>query len=261
VTVAGQPASPQDGPREWDATTYQRISVPHEEWAEAVLARLPLQSDATVLDAGCGTGRVTRMLIERLPDGRVIGVDGSSQMIEKVREILRPQDEAFAADLTELQLAEEVDAVVSSAVFHWILDHEALFARMRASLKPGGRLAAQCGGAGNIDEFRRLNDEVAACEPYASHFEGFEPPWNYATPEETEARLRDAGFEAVRCWLEPWEVIPPEPVAFCRTVVLGPHVDRLPAALRDRFVAEVIAASGEPFSLGYVRLNIEAVAG
>jgi trans-aconitate 2-methyltransferase len=256
--AGGQPA--QGGPREWDASTYQRISVPHEEWAEAVLARLPLQGEETVLDAGCGTGRVTRMLIERLPRGRVIGVDGSTQMVEKVREVLRPQDEAFAADLTELELDEQVDAVVSSAVFHWIQDHEALFARMRAALRSGGRLAAQCGGAGNIDEFRRLGEEVGARNPYAQHLQGLGHPWNFAGPEETEARLRDAGFHRVRCWLEPWEVIPPEPVAFCRTVVLGPHVDRLPAELQDRFVADVIAEAGEPLRLGYVRLNIEAVA-
>ncbi|HVO54457.1 MAG TPA: methyltransferase domain-containing protein [Solirubrobacterales bacterium] len=246
--------------REWDAGTYQRISVPHEEWAEAVLSRLPLRGDETVLDAGCGTGRVTRMLIERLPEGRVLGVDGSTQMVAKVREILRPQDEAFAADLTELELAEPVDAIVSSAVFHWILDHDSLFARMRAALHPGGRLAAQCGGAGNIDAFRRVGAEVQGREPYAEHFGDFEEPWNYATPEETEERLSSAGFESVRCWLQPWEVIPPEPVAFCRTVVLGPHVDRLPLKLQDRFVAEVIAEIGEPFSLGYVRLNIDAVA-
>src|SRR5262249_48668182 len=157
-------------------------------------ARLPLHGDETVLDAGCGTGRVTRMLIEKLPEGRVIGVDGSAQMVEKVREILRPQDEAFAADLTGLELSEPADAVVSSAVFHWIDDHDALFARMRAALKPGGRLAAQCGGAGNIDEFRKIGEEVGARRPYAEHFEGFGTPWNYAGAEETEARLRAAGF-------------------------------------------------------------------
>jgi trans-aconitate 2-methyltransferase len=256
--AGGQPAP--GAPREWDATTYQRISVPHEEWAEAVLARLPLEGEETVLDAGCGTGRVTRMLIERLPNGRVIGVDGSTQMVEKVREILRPQDEAFAADLTALELKEQVDAVVSSAVFHWIGDHEALFARLRAALRPGGRLAAQCGGAGNIDAFRRVGEAVAAREPYAPHFEDFDQPWNYAGAEETEARLRAAGFDQVRCWLEPWEVTPPEPAAFCRTVVLGAHVDLLPEELRDRFVADVLAEAGGPLRMAYVRLNIEAVA-
>ena len=247
-------------PREWDATTYQRISVPHEEWAEAVLARLPLAGDETVLDAGCGTGRVTRMLIERLPEGRVIGVDGSTAMVEKVREILRPQDEAFAADLARLELPEPVDAVVSSAVFHWIHDHDELFRRLRACLRAGGRLAAQCGGEGNIDAFRLAGKAVTERQPYAPYFEDFGDLWFYAGAEETERRLRAAGFEEVRCWLEPWQVVPPEPAEFTRTIMLSGHIDRLPPELRDRFVADVLAAAGEPLTLDYVRLNIDAVA-
>ncbi len=248
------------GPREWDATTYQRVSVPHEEWAEAVLERLPLCGGEAVLDAGCGTGRVTRMLVERLPEGRVVAVDGSAAMVEKVREVLRPGDEAFVADLTALELAEPVDAVVSSAVFHWIKDHDALFARMRAALKPGGRLAAQCGGAGNIAELREVSAEVAAREPYAAHLRELEDPWHYAGAEETAERLRAAGFEEARCWLQPWDVLPPEPADFLRTVCLGPYVDLLPEPLGDAFVADVLAAEPEPLRLRYIRLNIEATA-
>ncbi len=138
--------------RDWDATTYQRVSVPHQEWARSILDRLELSGDEVVLDAGCGSGRVTAMLIERLPRGRVVAVDGSPSMIEEVRSVLRSVDEARVADLIELELEEPVDAVFSSAVFHWILDHDALFRSLRRALKPGGTLAAQCGGAGNIDE-------------------------------------------------------------------------------------------------------------
>lgn len=246
--------------REWDAATYQRISVPHEEWAEAVLARLPLSGDETVLDAGCGTGRVTRMLVERLPDGRVIAVDGSAAMVEKVREVIRPGDEAFVADLVSLELEQPADAVVSSAVFHWIHDHDELFRRMHSCLRTGGRLAAQCGGAGNIDAFRRAGKEVSACQPYAEHFEDFGDLWNYAGAEETEARLRAAGFDQVHCWLEPWVVVPPEAAEFTRTITLSGHIDRLPLELRDRFVADVLSAAGEPLRLDFIRLNIEAVA-
>ena len=104
---------------------------------------------------------------------------------------------------------------------------------MRGALRPGGRLAAQCGGAGNIDAFRGLSDEVAAREPYASHLDGFEAPWYYAGPEETEERLRAAGFDEVRCWLQPWEVHPARagrvPAA---RLILGPYVDRLPEELQ-----------------------------
>jgi trans-aconitate 2-methyltransferase len=129
--------------RDWDATTYKRVALPHEEWARAVLDRLGLKGGESVLDAGCGSGRTTAIVIERLPEGRVIAVDGSPSMVEEVREVLRPGDEALVSDLTKLELEETVDAVFSTAVFHWILDHDALFARMRAALKDGGRFAAE----------------------------------------------------------------------------------------------------------------------
>ena len=246
--------------RDWDASTYQRVALPHEDWARAVLDRLGLEGGETVLDAGCGSGRTTSIVIERVPDGRVIAVDGSPSMVEKVEEVLRPQDTALVSDLTKLELDEQVDAVFSTAVFHWISDHEALFARMRAALRDGGRFAAQCGGEGNIDAFRKAGEEVAAREPYAPYLEGIEKLWNYAAPEETEERLRRAGFTDVRCWLEPWPVVPPEPVVFTKTICLGAHVERLPEGLRDKYVADVLATQPEPLTLEYVRLNIEATA-
>lgn len=246
--------------RDWDASSYHRVSVPHEEWARSVLDRLPLDGDEVVLDAGCGSGRVTGLLIERLPQGRVIAVDGSASMVEKVGETLRPGDSALVADLTALELPERVDAVFSSAVFHWIADHALLFARLHAALRPGGRLAAQCGGAGNIDRLRQIADEVGGREPFAPHFADFDSPWNYAGAEETEARLKASGFERVRCWLQPWTIEPPEPAEFLRTVCLGPQVDRLPVELREPFVAAVLEEEPEPLQLEYVRLNIDAVA-
>jgi trans-aconitate 2-methyltransferase len=246
--------------RDWDAATYKRVALPHEEWARAVLDRLGLEGGETVLDAGCGSGRTTAIVIERLPEGRVIAVDGSPSMVEEVRSVLRPQDTALVSDLTKLELDERVDAVFSTAVFHWILDHDALFARMRAALKDGGRFAAQCGGEGNIDAFRRAGEEVATREPYASHLGEFPKLWNYAGPEETEERLRAAGFTDVRCWLEPWPVDPPEPHVYAKTVCLGPYVAELPDELRDQFVTDVLATQGDPLTLGYVRLNIEATA-
>jgi trans-aconitate 2-methyltransferase len=247
--------------RDWDADTYQRVSIPHEEWANAVLDRLGLSGEETVLDAGCGSGRVTGLVIGRLPAGKVIAADGSESMVAAVRSVLRPRDEALLSDLTALELEAEVDAIFSSAVFHWIADHDLLFRRLRAALRPGGRLAAQCGGAGNIDSFRRAGEEVATSEPYAPYFEGFAQPWNYATAEETEERLRRAGFEQVRCWLEPWAVIPPEPRDFVSTVCLGAHLERLPEELREPYFEDILASQEEPLRLEYVRLNIEAVAG
>jgi trans-aconitate 2-methyltransferase len=246
--------------RDWDAESYQRVSVPHEEWAASILDRLELRGDEVVLDAGCGSGRVTKMLIDRLPRGRVIAVDGSSSMVEKVRSVLRSEDEVIVADLLALELAEPVDVVFSSAVFHWVLDHEALFRNLRGALKPGGRLAAQNGGEGNISRLKRSAGQVSSRAPYAEHFEDFGEPWNYAGPAETEQRLARAGFEPARCWLQPWDIVPPEPAEFLRTVCLGPYLDRLPDQLRESYVADVIELEGDPLILDYVRLNIEATA-
>jgi trans-aconitate 2-methyltransferase len=244
--------------RDWDAATYDRVSNPQVEMAEPVLARLALRGDETVLDAGCGSGRVTELLLDRLPEGHVVAVDSAPSMVEHARETLGDRATVLCASLTKLTLDEPVDAVFSNAVFHWIADHEGLFERLFAALKPGGRLVAQCGGKGNIDAFRRLADEVAAEPPYAPYMEDFVGPWNYASPEDTEARLLADGFEDVRCWLQPWPVTPDDPFAYAGTVCLGNHLEALPEELRRPYAEEVIRRSGEPLVLEYVRLNIEA---
>src|SRR3954452_18610793 len=138
--------------REWDGATYDRVSAPMEAMALPVLARLELRGDETVVDAGCGSGRVTEALLERLPDGRVIGVDASADMLAAARDRLGadPRAELMQAALTELALGEPVDAILSTATFHWIADQAKLYRALHAALRPGGRLVAQCGGEGNI---------------------------------------------------------------------------------------------------------------
>jgi len=244
--------------RDWDAATYDRVSDPQVEWARAVLARLKLEGDETVLDAGCGSGRVTRLLVERLPRGRVLAVDGAPSMVEQARGALAHQAEVSLADLTELQLGERVDAVFSNAVFHWIQDHDALFSRLHAALRPGGRLVAQCGGADNLERFHALTREVGLAEPFAPHLGRWEGPWNFATAQETHDRLARAGFVDVECCLTPWPVLSPDPLAYLRTVCLGHHLERLPRELRDRFVDRVAERQDQPLELDYVRLNMVA---
>src|SRR5687767_13452615 len=126
-------------PRDWNAAAYERLSAPIEAMGRDVLDRLVLRGDETVVDAGCGTGRVTAALVERLPRGRVIAVDGSAAMVRKARERLPDaRVDVRQADLLELDLGETVDAVLSTATFHWILDHDRLFGNLHAALAPGG---------------------------------------------------------------------------------------------------------------------------
>jgi trans-aconitate 2-methyltransferase len=244
---------------DWDAATYDRVSAPQVEWALSVLERLPLRGDETVLDAGCGSGRVTRFLLERLPRGRVIAVDSAPSMVAHARTELDPErTTVLQASLTELVLDKPVDAAFSNAVFHWIGDHDALFARLHAALRPGGLLVAQCGGEGNVDRFLRAERAVASRDPYAQYLADWQGPWQFAGAAETAARLERAGFEDVETWLEPFPVTPPDPLSFVRVACLGPHLERLPEPLRAPFVEAVWERCGP--EIDYVRLNIQAKA-
>ena len=248
---AASPAS-----RDWDAATYDRISDVQMDWALEQLERLPLRGDEVVLDAGCGSGRVTAELAQRVPRGRVYGVDVSPSMVEHAREALGDRASILCQDLVSLDLPERVDAVFSNATFHWIHDHDALFSALLQAMKPRARLVAQCGGRGNIDAFRRTAEEVAAEERFAQYFTGWQRPWNYANDQETAQRLERAGFTEVTTWLEPKRVLPER--AFVKTVCLVRHLDPLPPDQRDAFVDRVIERCGEPVVLEYVRLNMTA---
>jgi trans-aconitate 2-methyltransferase len=242
-------------PREWDARTYDRVADPQTRWGRAVLDRLPLVGDERVLDAGCGSGRVTELLAERLPRGGVVALDASASMVEAARERLAPfgnRIEYVVADLGRLlPLTVPVDAVLSTATFHWVRDHDALFANLAAVLRPGGWLVAQCGGVGNIASVRAVLATIG---------DGWLGTPHYETPMDTVQRLDIAGFVDIECWLtdEPTRFEAGAPLeTFLRTVILGAHVQRLPEAQRDEFVRTVAERLPEPV-IDYVRLNIVA---
>jgi len=247
--------------RDWNAHSYDSISTPQQEWGATVVARLSLQGDETVLDAGAGTGRVSELVLERLPHGRLIAVDGSPSMAERARERLPAERvSVICCDLLELTLPQPVDAVISTATFHWILDHDALFTRMRALLRPGGQFVAQCGGEGNIARVRAIGQEVSARPPFAEHLAAMGTIWNYASVQGTRERLERAGFEVSDCWLAPAPTTPPRPREFLQTVIFAPYLEHLPAQLHAPFLDATLAAFGEPVVLDYQRLNWDATA-
>jgi trans-aconitate 2-methyltransferase len=241
-------------PRDWNAASYERMSAPLEAMGRDVLDRLVLRGDERVLDAGCGTGRVTAALVDRLPRGQVIAVDGSPAMVEQARDRLGDAAEVRVADLLELDLDPPVDAILSTATFHWIGDHDRLFARLREALVPGGRLVAQCGGEGNIAALAAAAARVGEREPALAGWAG---PWNFASPADTEARLRRLGWVDVWTWPTTVRVAPEDPREYLGTVALGSHLERLPPDRRESFVDAVIAELDEPV-VEYVRLNILA---
>ncbi len=150
-----------------------------------------------------------------------------------------------------MPFVEPVDAILSTATFHWIADHDALFSNLAAILEPGGRLVVQCGGVGNIASIQRVLAGVG---------DGWLGPVHFASPMDTVQRLDQAGFVDVECWLsdEPTRFEPGEPFeTFLRTVILGAHLERLPESERAAFVRTVVERLDEAV-IDYVRLNIVA---
>jgi trans-aconitate 2-methyltransferase len=256
----------------WDASRYHRVAQPHASWGAAIIDRLALRGDETVLDAGCGSGRVTAQLLDRLPRGRIIAADLSSSMLDQARHTLADQAERVSfveADLCAIDTAlggQTVDLVFSTAVFHWIADHATLFAALRRVVRDDGRMVAQFGGGQNLAGFMRATDVVVARPPFQAVLGGQQLWRFYYTPEQTEARVLAAGFASAQAWLEPSPQSFADAAAladYCRGVVLTSHVAALPEGLREDFVAQVvdqIARSEGAFRLDYVRLNLEAVA-
>jgi trans-aconitate 2-methyltransferase len=240
---------------DWNAASYDKVADPQARWGAEVLERLPLDGDETVLDAGCGTGRVTELLLARLPHGRVVALDASAAMLAQARgRLARFGDRVtyLHADLERpLPISEPVDAVLSTATFHWVLDHDALFANLASVLRPGGRLVAQCGGFGNIAALLRVAKEIHP---------GFRRLHNFQTAEATRERLERSGFEDIETWLSaaptPFDT-PGQFDAFLETVCLRTFLEELPQEAREPFV-KAVAAQLPDLTLDYVRLNITA---
>ncbi len=254
---------------EWDAAEYEAVSAPQTGWGAdflgVFLEHYSLRGNEAVVDAGCGTGRVTELLLRHLPRGTVLAVDASEAMVEAARRRFAGDGRVRVErqDLCELEVGEPVDVIFSTATFHWILDHERLFDRLARALRPGGRLVAQCGGKGNIVRATAAAEEAMNETRFKDAFAGWEGSWNFAEPETTRARLEAAGFEDVETWLhdEHAEFGSVEELArFLRTAVLRTHLAVLPEEEREPFAAAVAErlAGRERLVVDYVRLNMLA---
>lgn len=252
--------------REWNSSAYHRLSEPQVSWGKKVLSRLRLRGDELVLDAGCGTGRLTAELLEGLPHGRVVGIDLSQDMLRSAREHLASfasRVSLIVCDLLHLPFENSFQGVVSTAAFHWILDHDRLFANLNRALIPRGWLEAQCGGGLNLARLRQRTDTIAATSQFAPYFVDFREPWLFQNAEGAEGTLRRAGFVDVETSVEPAFTVLENAAQyneFVRNIILRQHLQEIPSEPdRVHFMAnltEQAARDDQPFSLDYWRLNL-----
>ena len=254
---------------EWNATAYHKVSAPQTSWGRKVLSRLTVRGDERAIDAGCGSGKLTGALLERLPRGSMMAIDRSWNMLLTARANLRP---AFGSRVTfaqvalpDLPFADVTDLVFSTATFHWVKDHPALFAGIFQALRSGGRLHAQCGGGPNLKRAHELAERIMHAPPFRSFFTQWPGPWEFADAKTTADRLHAAGFVDIDTNLEEAPTIlasEEDYREFVTTVIYHPHLERLPSPeLKQTFldrVTELSANDDPPFTLDYWRLNMAA---
>ncbi|HET7208822.1 MAG TPA: methyltransferase domain-containing protein [Terriglobales bacterium] len=253
--------------REWDSAAYDRISTPQFTWGKKVLDQLALRGDESVLDAGCGTGKLTAELLSLLPKGRVVGIDLSENMLRTARANLASSREAFlvSADLQNLPFWQVFDLIFSTAAFHWVPDHDRLFSNLLQTLRPGGWLIAQCGGGPNLSRFLDHVSKLAQNQTYARYVGAYRHGWVFSFPDAAREQLQNARFTDIDVGLVPAPTqfaSPAEFSEFVAKVILHRFLEHLPNADMQRaFLAELTAQAAEadpPLELDYWRLNLRA---
>ena len=257
----------------WNAEDYARNSGAQQSWARELIAKLALAGQETVLDLGCGDGKVTAEIAELVPRGSVLGVDSSPAMIDLARRTFPPADHPTLsfeiADARSLPYQGRFDVIFSNAALHWVVDHRPVLGGVARALKAGGRLLFQCGGRGNGEEFFAIARQMSGEQPWRVHFEGFTFPWGFYGPEEYGPWCREAGLAPRRIELLPRVMKQNGFVGLAgwvRTTWM-PYTDRLPEDRREPFITEAcerylathpLDENGDA-SVLMARLEVEAV--
>jgi trans-aconitate 2-methyltransferase len=229
----------------WNAMEYAKNSCNQFEWAKELIPKLGLTGKESVLDIGCGDGKVTHLLSTYLPHGRVVGVDNSEEMIKEARKQFPqchdPNLTFLKMDARQLTFREQFDVAFSSACLHWIIDHQTVLKSVHNSLDKHGRLLFQMAGKGNAQDIIAVLEEMISEEDCKPYFRNFTFPYGFYGPEEYTKWLAEAGFKAERV-----ELVPKEMrlqgigglIGWIRTTWL-PFTERMPPEFRDNFIGEI----------------------
>jgi trans-aconitate methyltransferase len=259
---------------QWNPNDYHRHSSQQEKWAKELLATLALKGYERILDIGCGDGKITAEIARHVPQGLVVGLDASAEMVEFARKSFSaeasPQLRFQQGNAQLLEFQEEFDWVISFACLHWLIDHRPVLKGIRQALRPGGRVMLQFGGKGNAVEILQAASEVLTRPRWAGYFVGFTFPWGFYDPDEYRPWLEEAGLVATRLELIPKDMAQQGPEGlegWLRTTWM-PYWQRVPTELQRPFLEAIVEEYVKRHPLDVkglvhvpmVRLQVEAVA-
>lgn len=189
-------------PFEFDANKYTQAAAHQREWGSRLIAELSLRGDEHILDLGCGDGVVTAKLAELVPNGRVVGIDSSQNMIDSAQSRAGNRLSFRRLDINELDYCDAFDLVFSNATLHWVHDHRRLLVNVDRALKPRGACRFNFAGAGNCSHLNGVVRELIRDPRYERFFRGFEWPWFMPAIDEYEFFLIASPFADHRVWGE-----------------------------------------------------------
>lgn len=230
----------------WDAEDYRDSSSQQKKWGRELLAKLRLDGDERILDIGCGDGKLTAEIAERLPQGSVMGIDNSEEMVRLASETypadVFPELSWRVVDARGLDFDEEFDVIFSNAVLHWVKNHQPVLSGIRRSLKPGGRILLQMGGRGNASNVVGVLADMFRREEWNRYFTDFTLPYGFYGPGEYEEWLKEAGLKPTRVELVPKDMVHEGRrglAGWIRTTWL-PFTQRIPEELREQFIDKLV---------------------
>ncbi|MFC1515317.1 class I SAM-dependent methyltransferase [Thermodesulfobacteriota bacterium] len=259
-------------PYTWDAQDYEKSSSAQQAWARELIDKLMLQGDEHVLDIGSGDGKVTAELSVNVPNGVVVGIDNSADMVNRAREKFPecrfPNLKFQVTDASNLKFNNAFDLVFSNATLHWVKDHMPVLRGIRQSLRPGGRMLLQMGGKGNAADIIRTVDRLIEKDKWRAYFADFTFPYGFYTSQEYETWLKKTGLVPVRIALIEKDMTQKGPEGlsgWIRTTWL-PYTQRVPEDERIAFIDDIVENYLNDYPLDaegrahvqMVRLEVEA---
>ena len=246
----------------WDARTYDQVSrLVQYRWGQQVIKWRKWHGDEIAMDAGCGSGLLTKQLAKQVPRGKVYAVDIDYNMIKRAKNNLKSIDniEIIQSSFTDVDLPTNVDVIFSNSALHWAQDHRKVFQNFLEMLKPmnsnditdinvgsdsniigsSGQLLIQCGGYGNLQEIIAILERIARLDQFKEHFAVWKQPWYFAKAEDTSKLLQEIGYVNTKVYYSDDGVALPNRriySKFVKTVVMKSYLDHLSSHKDDYYI-------------------------